>query len=216
VRRSLAAGRPVRVVLAALLLGACTGAPATTTPPSPPSPTTTTSGSPVTTDDPPSSAGPSATSGVPSGAPSCPGRALSPGPAGSLVVVGLRAPATAAAGSSLAVSTELVVISSGPRIVLAGHGSSVEILRGSAVVGRTPGPAGADVPLPLTAGASYPGQTLPTEVPLVGCDGAPLPPGSYGLRAVVAYGGDPLNAAPGGVTGSYVLISDPPVDLTVT
>lgn len=114
-------------------------------------------------------------------------------------------------------SAQLVVISSGQRIVLSGLGSAVEILRGSTVVGRAAGPAGADVPLPLTAGASYPGQTLPTQVPLVGCDGTPLPPGAYGLRAVVTYGGDPLNGAPaGGGAGSFVLVSDPPVDLTVT
>lgn len=212
-RRSLAEGRPLGLVLAALLLGACSGAPAPT---STPSPTTTTSGSAVTTDDTPSRAGPSGTSGATSGGSTCPGRPLPPGPAGSLVVVGLTAPSTATAGGAVTVSAQLVVLSSGPRIVLTGQGSSVEILRESTVVGRAAGPAGADVPLPLTAGASYPGQTLPTQVPLVGCDGAPLPPGSYGLRAVVAYGGDPLNAAPGGVTGSYVLVNDPPLDLTVT
>jgi hypothetical protein len=165
----------------------------------------------MTTDDVPSLSAPS----IPSKS-GCPGRPTSPGPAGSLVVVGLAAPPTASVGSTVTVSAELVVLSSGPRIVLAGHGSAVEILRGSAVVGRAAGPAGADVALPLTAGASYPGQTLPTQVPLVGCDGAPLPPGAYGLRAVVAYGGDPLNAAPGGVTGSFVLVSDPPLELMLT
>ncbi|MEP6631533.1 MAG: hypothetical protein ABJA89_13765 [Lapillicoccus sp.] len=197
------------MVLVALLLGACSAAPVTTTPPT----TATTGGSGVTTPDTPSTTSPSS---APS-ATGCPARSTSPGPAGSLVVVGLKAGPTAAAGSTLTVSAQLVVISTGPRIVVTPRGSSVEILRGDTVVGRAAGPAGADVPLPLTAGASYPGQTLPTGVPLVGCDGVVLPPGSYRLRAVVAYGGDPLNAAPGGSgAGSFVLVSDPPLDLTVT
>ena len=208
-RRSLDAGRTTGVVLAALLLGACSGAPVTSTPPS----SSTTGGSGVTTPGPPSATSPSSTPA----AAGCPPRSTSPGPAGSLVVVDLTAPPTAPAGSMLTVSAQLVVISSGPRIVVTPRGSSVEILRGDTVVGRAAGPAGADVPLPLTAGASYPGQTLPTQVPLVGCDGVALPPGSYRLRAVVAYGGDPLNAAPGGSgAGSFVLVSDPPLDLTVT
>ncbi len=214
-RRGLDLRRPAGLLLAALVLGACSGAPVTTTPPG----TATSGGSGVTTPDAPSTTGPSSGPSAPSStsAAGCPTRSTSPGPAGSLVVVGLTAPATAAAGSTVTVSAQLVVLSSGQRIVLTPRGSSVEILRGDTVVGRAAGPAGADVPLPLTAGASYPGQTLPTQVPLVGCDGAPLPPGSYRLRAVVAYGGDPLNGAPGGSgAGLFVLVSDPPLDLTLT
>ena len=208
-RRSLDPRRAAGLVLAALVLGGCSGAPLTTTPPG----SATSGGTGMTTPGTPSTTGPSS---APS-ATGCPTRSTSPGPAGSLVVVGLTAPPTAAAGSTVTVSAQLVVLSSGQRIVLTPRGSSVEILRGDAVVGRAAGPAGADVPLPLTAGASYPGQTLPTQVPLVGCDGVALPPGAYRMRAVVAYGGDPLNGAPGGSgAGSFVLVSDPPLDLTLT
>ncbi len=177
---------------------------------------------PSTPDDAPAPPAPSPTSS-PTGAPTradsaCPARPTARGPADNLVVVAVSGPATAASGSTVTVSSRLVVISNGSRVVLTSHGSSVEVLRGSTVVARTPAPAGPDVPLPLTAGASYPGQTLPSQVSLVGCDGSPLPPGSYGLRAVVAYGGDPLGTAPGdaGGAGRFVLVSDPPVDLDVT
>ncbi len=215
----LSVGWTLGPVVAVALLGGCASAPSTTTSAT----TSSTAGPVVTSPDAPSrttgAPGTSATSvtSVTTTGSGCAGRSTSPGPAGSLVVVGFSAPATAAVGSTITVSAQLVVLSSGPRIVLTAQGSAVEILRGSTVVGRAAGPGDADVPLPLTAGASYPGQTLPTHVPLVGCDGTPLPAGAYRLRAVVAYGGDPLNAAPGGSgAGSFVLVGDPPLDLTVT
>jgi hypothetical protein len=125
------------------------------------------------------------------------------------------------AGGRLPVSSQLVVLSDGPRVVVRSSASSLEVLRGDTVVARASGPSGPDVPLSLRAGTAFPAQTLPAEVALVGCDGAPLPPGAYRLRAVVAYGNDPLNGAPGGSGGSggsggFVLVSDPPLELTVT
>ena len=205
------------VLLAATVLSGCAAGPQTGPPAGSP---TVTAAHPSVPDDTPSQAAPpgsqtATTTGAGSGCPAQPGGR---GPADSLVVLAISGPATAPSGSTVTVSSQLVVLSDGSRVVLTPQGSSLEVLRGSTVVARTPAPSGADVPVALSAGASYPAQTLPTQVVLVGCDGTPLPAGRYGLRAVVAYGGDPLNGAVGGAGGAgrFVLLSDPPVDLTIT
>lgn len=203
------------VALAALTaLGGCAAAPPGI--PASGSTTVTPGGTSSSSDDAPTSL-PSGTG--PRGAAGCPARPPSAGPAGSAVVVAISAPATAAAGSTVPVSSRLVVLSDGPRIVLRPQSSALEVLRGGAVVARTVGTTGPDVPMPLSAGASFPGQPLPPQVALVGCDGSALAPGTYQLRAAVGYGSDPLNGAPGGGSagsGSFVLVSDPPLDLTIT
>ena len=48
-----------------------------------------------------------------------------------------------------------------------------------------------------------------------GCDGKPLAPGAYRLRALVGYGSDALNNAQGGASGAFVMASEP-VDLRIT
>ena len=105
----------------------------------------------------------------------------------------LTLPASGAAGSTLGVSTTLVVRSDAPRVVLNPATSGLVVLRGGAVVASAAG-QGVAVPLPLRAGATKPAQVVPEALPLVGCDGAPLPAGRYTVRAVVGYGGDPLDA----------------------
>lgn len=203
------------LLLACGLMGACAGPASVPTDPTPlPSSSSGSSSSSSSSSDDAPSRPPTGSST--SGGAGCPVGSTSPGPAGALVVVAISAPATATAGSTVTVSSQLVVLGEGPRIVLRPQASSLEVLRGSEVVARTTSPAGPDVPLPLTAGSSFPGQTLPARVALVGCDGVPLAPGAYRLRAVVGYGGDPLNGAASGASGAFVLISDPPVDLTIT
>jgi len=58
-------------------------------------------------------------------------------------------------------------------------------------------------------------QTVPSQITLKGCDGKPLAPGAYRLRALVGYGSDALNNAQGGASGAFVMASEP-VDLTIT
>lgn len=219
--RAAAAPGPawIVVLLAATALAGCTAGPPTgSSVGSTVGSVTTTSAHPSDPDDAPTPPSPSSTGSGTQAGRACPDRPVARGSADNLVVVAVSGPSTAASGSTVTVSSQLVVLSSGPRIVLTAQGSSMEVLRGSTVVGRTPAAAGPDIPLPLTTGTSYPGQLLPTRVALVGCDGSPLPPGAYGLRAVVAYGGDPLGSAPGGTGGAgrFVLVSDPPTDLTIT
>jgi len=60
-----------------------------------------------------------------------------------------------------------------------------------------------------------PAQVVPEALPLIGCDGAPLPAGHYTVRAVVGYGGDPLNVGTGDASGAFQLVS-PAVPLTLT
>jgi hypothetical protein len=114
------------------------------------------------------------------------------------VVVTTTAASTATAGSVLPVKTEITVLSDGPR-----------------VVARAVGTAGTDVPTPINRGTTIPAQTVPSQITLTGCDGRPLAPGAYRLRALVGYGSDALNNASGGSAGAYVMPSEP-VDLTVT
>jgi hypothetical protein len=120
------------------------------------------------------------------------------------------APTSAAAGSVLPVMTEIVVLSDGPAIVARPQWSALEVLGRGAVVARAVGTAGTDVPTPITRGTTVPARTVPTQVTLTGCDGTPLAPGAYRLRALVGYVLD----GPGSPTGGYVIASES-VDLTI-
>ncbi len=148
---------------------------------------------------------PPSTAGAPCTAPP----SVSTGPAATLVTVELMSPSTASSGASIALVARLVVRSDGPRIILQPTTSAVVVLDGTTVVARAVGPAGAAVPLQLRAGERRPAQTVPERLDLVGCDGSPLPAGRYAVRALVGYGGDPLNAGSSGQPGAFVLVSEP-------
>ena len=64
---------------------------------------------------------------------------------------------------------------------------------------------------PITRGTTIPASTVPTQVTLIGCDGTPLTPGAYRLRALVGYALDGAGTGKGG----YVIASES-VDLTIT
>ena len=114
---------------------------------------------------------------------------------------------SAPAGSVLPVTTDIVVLSDGPRVVARPQWSALEVLGRGAVVARAVGSAGTDVPTPITRGTTVPATTVPTAITLNGCDGRPLAPGAYRLRALVGYHS--------GSDAGYVMASEP-VDLTVT
>lgn len=144
------------------------------------------------------------------------------GPASSLVSVAVLPSGSAQgisagrAGEILDVTTELVVRADGPRIVLRPTSSALLVLQDDQVVTGRLGDGSAPVPLPLVAGRRSSAQTVPRNLPMVDCDGQPLEPGSYQLRAVVGYGEDPLNAGQGqSAPGHFVLVS-PAVTLNVT
>jgi hypothetical protein len=145
----------------------------------------------------------------------CPPTSLGPGPISSQVVITTTAAAAAAAGSVLPVKTVITVLSDGPRVIARPQWSALEILGRGAVVARAVGTAGTDVPTPITRGTTIPAQTVPAQITLTGCDGSPLAPGAYRLRALVGYGSDTLNNASGGPSGAFVMASEP-VELTVT
>jgi hypothetical protein len=166
-------------------------------------------------DDTPTRASTAPSGGSPSSGRGCPPTALSTGPITSQVVVVTTSVASAAAGSVLPVKTEIVVLSDGPRVVARPQWSALEVLGRGAVVARAVGSAGPDVPTPITRGTTIPAQTVPTQIRLTGCDGAPLAPGTYRLRALVGYGSDALNNAAAGAPGAFVMASEP-VDLTIT
>ena len=208
-RPTTRAGRPpASVSTAAILLAAAALAGACSAPPP---------ASPVVSapDDTPTRAVTSATgSGSPTGT-GCPPTSLGQGPISSQVVVTTAAAATAAGGTVLPVKTEITVLSDGPRVIARPQWSALEILGRGAVVARAVGTAGTDVPTPINRGTTIPAQTVPTQITLTGCDGKPLPPGTYRLRALVGYGSDALNNASGGSPGAFVMPSEP-VGLTVT
>ncbi len=164
--------------------------------------------------DEPSVAAPVPSAAAPSVASACREPGASTGPAAGVAAVRLALPASGAAGSTLGASTSVVVRSDAPRIVLQPAASGLVVLRGGTVVASAAG-HGAAVPLPLRAGATMPAQVVPEALPLIGCDGAPLPAGRYTVRAVVGYGGDPLNAGAGDGSGRFQLVS-PAVPLTVS
>jgi hypothetical protein len=145
----------------------------------------------------------------------CPPTSLSSGPVTSQVVVVTTSSTTVAGGSVLPVKTEIVVLSDGPRVIARSQWSALEVLSRDAVVARAVGTAGTDVPTPINRGTTLPAQTVPSQITLTGCDGKPLAPGAYRLRALVGYGSDALNNAQGGTSGAFVMASEP-VDLTIT
>ena len=185
---------------AAVLCAGCSAAPPT--------------GAPVTSadDTPTRAATPSPTTSSGTG---CPPTALSTGPITSQVVVVTTSSTTVPSGSVLPVKTEIVVLSDGPRVVARPQWSALEVLGRDAVVARAVGTAGTDVPTPITRGTTLPAQTVPSQITLKGCDGKPLAPGAYRLRALVGYGSDALNNAQGGASGAFVMASEP-VDLRIT
>jgi hypothetical protein len=137
----------------------------------------------------------------------CPPTLLSSGPITSQVVVVTTSATSAAAGSVLAVRTEIVVLSDAPAVSARAQWSALEVLGRGAVVARSVGAAGADDPTTLARGTTVPATTVPTTINLSGCDGRPLVPGVYRLRALVGYHR--------GSNAGYVMASEP-VDLTVT
>lgn len=188
------------LVAGSLLLAGCSESP-------------TAASSVTTADDTPSRVTPAQPS--PTAPTGCPSTALSSGPVTSQVVVVTTSAPSAPRGTDLAVKTEIVALSDGPRIIARPQWSALEVIRAGAVVGRSVGPAGPDVPVPITGGTTIPAQTVPTRIALNGCDGQPLAPGTYQLRALVGYGSDALNSGQGGAPGAFVVASEP-VDLTVT
>lgn len=193
-------------VISMLLLAGCGGAVSETNPP----PTTPAGSAPGAE---PSRA-PTSTS--PSGRP-CPKETPgeSTGPAADAVTVRLTAPASVPAGGSATATTMLDVRADGPRIVLHPAASALVVVRDGTVVAAARSDDVADVPFPLRRATTRPAQVMPASVRMLGCDGTPLPPGRYELRAVVGYGGDPLNAGAGGASGAFQLVSTP-VPVTVT
>ena len=177
---------------AAVLCAGCSAAPPT--------------GAPVTSadDTPTRAATPSPTTSSGTG---CPPTSLSTGPITSQVVVVTTSPTTAPSGSVLPVKTEIVVLSDGPRVVARPQWSALEVLGRDAVVARAVGTAGTDVPTPITRGTTLPAQTVPSQITLKGCDGKPLAPGAYRLRALVGYSI--------GLDSAYAMVTEP-VDLTIT
>jgi hypothetical protein len=167
----------------------------------------------TTSDDTPTRASPSDGPSTPTTG--CPRTGLSSGPVTSQVVVVTTSATTAASGSDLTVTTEIVVLSDGPRIIARPQWSALELLTPGTVVARSVGSAGPDVPTPLRRGTTIPAQTVPTRITLSACDGQALRPGAYRLRALVGYGSDALNNAQGGASGAFVIASEP-VDVTVT
>lgn len=144
------------------------------------------------------------------------------GPASSLLSVAVSPSGSAQGigsvrtGEILDVATELMVRADGPRIVLRSTSSALLVLQDDQVVAGRLGDGATPVPLPLTAGRRSSAQTVPQNLPMVDCDGQPLEPGRYQLRAVVGYGEDPLNAGQGqSAPGGFVLVS-PAVTLNVT
>ena len=145
----------------------------------------------------------------------CPPTSLTGGPVTSQVVVVTASASSAAAGSVLSVRTEIVVLSDAPTVALRPSWSLLEVLDRRGVVARTIGSDGPDVPTRLTRGTTVAAPTVPTSILLTGCDGRPLAPGDYRLRAVVGYRSDATADAPTDGTSGYAMRSEP-VDLTIT
>jgi hypothetical protein len=167
------------------------------------------------------------TSGPTSGSPSGPVGSDSPagcrqlpvstGPASGVAELRVAVPATATSGSEVPAQVSLHVRNDGGRIVAAAARSELLVVRGHDVVAVAASRSTLEVPLQLRAGAVRRAQVVPATVRLVGCapGGArPLPPGRYGVVAVLAYGQDPLNAAAGGGGRQSQLVSAP-ASLTV-
>ncbi len=234
-RRHHVATRPgpaavARALLSTLLLAtALAGCSSVTTPPGagasgskgPGSTGMPSSGTPsgATPSDEPTRAGtrtpPTPSAGCSAGEGASSATSASTGPAADLVRVALSAPASATAGTAVTVTTRLVMLGDGPRFVFRPETSRLELSRAGVLVARTPAAPGTAVPLQPRGGQERTAQTLPTTITLVECEGSPVPPGRYDLRAVVGYGDDALNGAPGGRAGGFTLVSAA-VPLTVT
>jgi hypothetical protein len=215
VRRALLVGAVAVVPLLAGCGGAVTSSDASAATPGPSSSAVSPDSVPPSPSDEPGVAAPVPSAPAPSASASaCREPGASTGPAAGVAAVRLALPASGAGGSTLGVSTSVVVRSDAPRIVLQPAVSGLVVLRGGTVVASAAG-HGVAVPLPLRAGATMPAQVVPEALPLIGCDGAPLPAGRYTVRAVVGYGGDPLNAGAGDGAGRFQLVS-PAVPLTVS
>jgi hypothetical protein len=131
-----------------------------------------------------------------------------------VATVHVSLPSSAASGSTVTVTTTLVVGSDAARVILQPSTSGLAVLRGTTVVAWEGGRGTTEVPMPLVGGTTRSAQVVPGTLRLAGCDGAALPPGRYTVQAVVGYGGDPLNGAAGGTAGTFQLVSAP-VPLTV-
>jgi hypothetical protein len=168
------------------------------------------------------SSSPSASPSVSPSAAPCRAVPVSTGPATDLVVLQVDAPASATSGAEVPVRVSLHVRRDGPRIVTTTARSEILVVHdGQVVAGSGTSDGRLAVPLPLRAGAVRPGQVLPGTVRLAGCatgaggSAEPLPPGRYGIVAVLAYGEDALNTSAGGAGGRFQLVSRP-VPLQVT
>jgi len=134
-----------------------------------------------------------------------------------------RVPASAASGAEVPVEVSLHVRRDGQRIITSTARSQVLLTLDGQVVARSSGSSGATlaVPLQLRAGSVRPGQVVPSTVHLVGCTAGaagsaqPLPPGRYGVVAVLAYGEDALNTSAGDAGGRFQVVSRP-APITVT
>lgn len=98
--------------------------------------------------------------------------------------------------------------------------SELVLLAGDRVVARESGASAAgEIPLIATAGAARPAQAVPSSIEITACGehdrGAPLPPGSYRLAAVLGYRLDPLDSAvdapsrPSPTGQIFTLVSEP-------
>lgn len=131
---------------------------------------------------------------------------VSTGAAAALVDVVVEVAPSAPADRPLPVRTTLSVKGDGPRVILHARGSALLLEHRGVVVASSEPESRPDVPLTLRTGASRRSQVLPDALVLRSCDGAALDPGDYSVRALVAYGANPLNSAGGGGP-SGVLVS---------
>ena len=211
-----AAAAPAAALVLTMLAAGCAGGPSpagSSPPPSGPSSGPGGTGSVSSAPSPSSDvSSPPAQPSSPVPTPGC-GPASSPpaastGSAASLVTVRVEVPPSVAVGSPVGARTVLEVSGDGPRVVLRPAASALYLLDAGRVVAVAAG-SGPEIPLPLRAGARWPGQAVPTAVGAVGCDGAPVAAGRYDVVAVVAYGTDPANSAQGGSAGGFALVSAP-------
>jgi hypothetical protein len=141
---------------------------------------------------------------------------VSSGPASSVAELRVAVPGTVQSGGEVQAQVSLHVRHDGGRIVAVAARSQLLVVRGRDVVAVSAPGSTLQVPLQLRAGAVRRAQVVPDTVRLVGCAPAsqPLPPGRYGVVAVLGYGQDPLNAAAAGGAHQFRLVSAP-ASLTV-
>lgn len=146
---------------------------------------------------------------------------VSSGPASSVAELRVAVPGTVPSGGEVQAQVSLHVRHDGGRIVAVAARSQLLVVRGREVVAVSASVSASgstlQVPLQLRAGAVRRAQVVPDTVRLVGCApdaSQPLPPGRYGVVAVLGYGQDPLNAAASGGAHQFRLVSAP-ASLTV-